>query len=91
MANKFFTLNDINNVIELFEDFLEEYGVTIPESEKEKEENDSKENGSLIYGTVYGELQFRLLKHFEALNKSGKVANVVNSWDSEVDTWEGEM
>lgn len=91
MANKFFTLDDINNVIELFEDFLEEYGVTIPESEKEKEENDSKENGSLIYGTVYGDLQFRLLEHFETLNKNGKVVNVVNSWDSEVDTWEGEM
>lgn len=82
----FFTLDDINNVIELFEEFLDDYGVVIPESENEKIEDDT-ENGSLIYGMVYGDLQSRLLEYFEDLHSEGKVVNVVNSWNGEVEEW----
>lgn len=87
---KYFTLNDVNNIIETFEDFLKDYGVKIPESEKEKEEDNDTDNEALIYGMVYGDLQARLLEHFECLNKEGKVVSVVNSWDDEVSSWEGE-
>ena len=89
MANKkYFTLDNINNIIELFEDFLRDYNVTIPESEKEKAEDGDTENDALIYGMVYGDLQYRLLEHFEDLSDKGKVVSVVNSWDAEVDMWE---
>jgi len=83
---KFFTLDDINNVIEVFEEFLEDYGVTIPESEKEKAEEHDTENGSLIYGMVYGDLQGRLLECFEDMHSEGKL-DVVNSWNGEVEGW----
>ena len=90
-TNKYFTLDDINDVIELFEDFLGDYNVRIPESEREKAEESDPDNEALIYGMVYGDLQFRLLEHFEKLEKDNKVAPVVNSWNDEVNTWaEGE-
>ena len=85
---KYITLNDINDIIELFEDFLSDYNVKIPESEKEKMgDGGCHQNSALIYGMVYGDLQYRLLNHFEELADKGKVAEVVNSWDDEVNTW----
>lgn len=84
---KFFTLDDINNVIEVFEEFLDDYGVVIPESEKEKVEENDTENGSLIYGMVYGDLQGRLLEYFEDLHSEGKIVDVLNSWDGEIEGW----
>ena len=87
MTNKFFTLDDINDVIEVFEDFLRNYNIKIPESEKEKIENNDGNNDALIYGTVYGDLQYMLLEHFEELADKGKVAEVVNSWNAEVEEW----
>lgn len=86
-GKKYITLDDINNIIELFEDFLGDYNVRIPESDREKMENGDHQNTALIYGMVYGDLQYRLLDHFEELADEGKVAEVVNSWDDEVNTW----
>ena len=98
---KYFTLDDVNNVIETVEDFLADYGVRIPESDKELikdmwevkngnlvDDYGATENNAIIYGNVYGDLQDRLLELFANLAKENKVANVVNSWQSEVDTWE---
>ena len=44
--------------IEVFEDFLEERGIDIPNEEKEQD----PENASTIYGTDYGELESKLEK-----------------------------
>ena len=86
--NKFITLDNINDIIEIFEDFLDENGVTIPASEASKiESGDVQDNDAVIYGETYSDLQFDLLTYFESLEKKGTVKNVVNSWDSEVETW----
>lgn len=88
----FFTLDDINDVIETFEDFLRDYGVTIPESEEEKRMNNAVyDNDWLIYGMVYGDLQFRLLEYFEKLTDvTERSVIVVNSWSDEVEDWREE-
>ena len=43
-------------IIELFEDFLDERGIDVPNPEKEQE----PESASTIYGSDYGELESRL-------------------------------
>lgn len=88
-VNNYFTLDNINDLIEIFEDFLERYGVKeITESEKQKAENKDTDSSAIIYGMVYGDLQGDLLDYFEQLETIGTIKNVVNSWDSEVDDWE---
>ena len=88
-VNNYFTLDNVNDLIEIFEDFLERYGVKkIPESEKQKEENKDTDSSAIIYGMVYGDLQGDLLDYFERLETVGVIKKVVNSWDSEVETWE---
>lgn len=88
-VNNYFTLDNINDLIEIFEDFLERYGVKeITESEKQKVENKDTDSSAIIYGMVYGDLQGDLLDYFEQLETIGTIKNVVNSWDSEVDDWE---
>ena len=84
--NNYFTLDEINDVIEVFENFLRVYNITIPDSEEEKA-RDNVNSDSLIYGTVYSNLQFDLLLLFEKLEKKNKVATVVNSWGDEVKEW----
>ena len=84
-TKKYFTLDNINDIIEIFEDFLDRYNVRIPASDEEA--GDVEENAARIYGTVYGDLQFDLLEYFEKLHKDGVVKEVVNSWDAEVETW----
>ena len=90
---KFITLDDINDVIELFEDFLEEHGVRIPSSDKQRYEDslvdppDWEENTAIIYGMDYGDLQFELLDLLEKWHKDGKTVDVVGSWNTEVETW----
>lgn len=92
MANKnnYFTLDNVNNLIEIFEEFLRTYcdGMKIPQSEEEKADNNDTDNDAIIYGMVYGDLQGDLLDYFEQLETIGTIKNVVNSWDSEVDDWE---
>ena len=89
-VNEYFTLDDINDVIEVFEDFLEHYGVRIPESDKQMAENgdDPATNAARIYGMVYGDLQMDLLELFEAKADQGKVKPVVNSWETEIEEWD---
>lgn len=87
-ANNYFTLDNVNDLIEIFEDFLERYGVEeIPESEKQKTENKDTDSSAIIYGMVYGDLQGDLLDYFERLETTGVIKNVVNSWDGEVEDW----
>lgn len=91
-VNNYFTLDNVNDLIEIFEDFLERYGVKeIPESEKQKEENNDADSSAIIYGMVYGDLQGDLLDYFERLETTGTIKNVVNSWDSEVEDWEEKL
>ena len=88
-VNNYFTLDNVNDLIEIFEDFLERYGVRgIPESEKQKAENKDTDSSAIIYGMVYGDLQGDLLDYFERLETTGVVKNVVNSWNGEVEDWE---
>lgn len=85
----FFSLDNINDIIEIFEDFLKEHNVRIPDSDMEMEKDGASpdENEARIYGMVYGELQETLLGYFEKLSESGTVPRVVNSWDAEIETW----
>ncbi len=92
----YFTLNNINDVIEIFEDFLIERGIRIPTSDDEMLDSGGYtketiyENTARIYGTDYDDLQTSLLELFERMEEQGKVNNVVNSWDAEVEEWEDE-
>lgn len=49
------------NIMDVFEEFLEEHGITIP-CEDEDEENERKEDkcSARIYGTKYYELESRI-------------------------------
>jgi len=48
----------LGQIIDIFEDFLEEKGVTIPNCEKEEAVEDGEDPDSVcnIYGTDYGDL-----------------------------------
>jgi len=87
--NNYFTLDDINDVIETFEDFLERYSTRILASDEELADNGETPytNDARIYGTVYGDLQGSLLELFERKALAGKVKPVVKSWESEVEEW----
>ncbi len=90
---EYFTLDDIDSVIEVFDEFLKERGVRIPTSDQSMIEDGGYtketlyENDTRIYGMDYGDLQMSLLELFEKLEKQGKVNNVVNSWGCEVEEW----
>lgn len=93
-VNKYFTLNNIVDIIEIFEDFLIKNDVRIPESDKEMiqegysiDENGENYNSARIYGLTYADLESSLLSYFERLGEKGTVNNVVNSYDGEVETW----
>lgn len=57
----------IGNIIDIFEDFLEEKGIDIPNNEKE-----DSENPAIIYGTDYGILQTDLEDMMERWGVFGK-------------------
>lgn len=90
--NKYFSADNVVDIIEIFEDFLERYGVRIPESDKEMIEEEGADalerNEARIYGMVFGDLFFDILEYFEKLEELGTVQNVVNSYDAEIETWE---
>lgn len=67
----FFTLNDIDGVINVVDDVTREYKTANLE-------------------VIYDDLQWELLEYFEKLADKGKVATVVNSYDGEVEEWEGD-
>lgn len=94
MANtkKYFSRNNIYDIIEIFEDFLGRYDVRIPASDKEmlKDYDNIEENTARIYGTVCDNLENDLLDYFEQLEKKGTIPNVVNSWDGEIEDWDEE-
>ena len=69
-------LDDINDVIELFEDFLDDKGIVIQNDEKEGDPGASN-----IYGTDYGDLQCRLLDMFERWPE----CDVRNCWKAEIE------
>ena len=47
----------IGQIIDIFEDFLEEKGITI---ENDEREDSGEENDAIIYGTDYGTIQDEL-------------------------------
>ena len=49
-------LEFIGQIIDIFEDFLGERGVTLPNDEREQDED-----AAIIYGTDYGQLQTELI------------------------------
>lgn len=56
----------VGQIIEVFEDLLEEKGIDIPNEEKEE-----SEDPAIIYGTDYGELQSgieEILQHWGVIN-----------------------
>lgn len=87
------TLDDIGDIIEMFEDFLKEREVRIPTSDKSMIDDGGytketlHENSARIYGMDYADLQGSLLDYLEKLERKGKVVGVVNSWYGEVETW----
>lgn len=52
----------IGQIIDIFEDFLEDHNVNIPNEERD---NDT-DNPAIIYGSDYGQLQEELLKLLRA-------------------------
>ena len=90
--NKYFSANNVIDIVEIFEDFLKKYNVRIPESDKEMVEEEGadalEKNEARIYGMVFGDLFFDILEYFERLEELGTVQNVVNSYDAEIETWE---
>lgn len=93
---KVITLDDINDMIEVFENFLKDRDVRIPTSDQSMIEDGGyteetlHENESRIYGMDYGDLQGSILDLFEKWEGLGKLNKVVNSWSCEVETWEDE-
>ena len=92
--SKLITLDDINDIIEIFDDFLIERDVRIHSSDQSMIEDGgyTKEtlhkNGTRIYGMDYGCLQGELLGLLEKMEAKGKIYGVVNSWNGEVEDWD---
>lgn len=90
------TLDDIDSVIEIFDEFLKERNVRIPTSDQSMIEDGGyteetlHENDTRLYGMDYGDLQYSILELFEKWQEKGKINQVVNSWNTEVETWEDE-
>ena len=62
MSNKdtIYTRNEAADIIELFEDVLDDYDITVPSPEDDARDDDNK---ARLYGSVY----FELLDHVEDL------------------------
>lgn len=78
--SKVYTKEYAANIIDIFEDFLNERGITLPTSEKEKmEAGNDDENGAAIYGNDFDELSDKI---------SGFMAELIKSVrpDTDVDT-----
>ena len=90
---KMITLDDIDSVIEIFDEFLKERNVRIPTSDQSMIEDGGyteetlHENDTRLYGMDYGDLQYSILELFEKWQEKGKIKQVVNSWNTEVETW----
>lgn len=90
---KMITLDDIDSVIEIFDEFLKERNVRIPTSDQSMIEDGGyteetlHENDTRLYGMDYGDLQYSILELFEKWKEKGKINQVVNSWNTEVETW----
>lgn len=54
--NRELNLEFIGQIIDIFENFLEERGVTLPNDEREQDEY-----AAIIYGTDYSQLQTELI------------------------------
>jgi len=80
------TLDDVNEIIETFEDFLAERDVRIPTSDEEMLEN-GEDTLARIYGMDYGDLQLALLELFETWKSKEKVTDVVDAWNAEIEMW----
>lgn len=57
----------IGNIIDIFEDFLEDQGITVPNPERDEADAED-ENNAIIYGSHYGEI-------------SDKIDSMIRAWD----------
>lgn len=56
----------LTNIMDIFEEFLEEHGITIPcEDEAEEKERKEDECSARIYGSEYYELESRIQEFLE--------------------------
>ncbi len=52
----------VGQIIDIFEDFLEDHNIDFPNEER----NDDTDNPAIIYGSDYGQLQEKLLELLKA-------------------------
>lgn len=52
----------VGQIIDIFEDFLEDHNIDFPNGER----NDDTDNPAIIYGSDYGQLQEELLELLKA-------------------------
>lgn len=84
-----FTRNNVYDLIEIFEDFLEAYDVRIPASDAEMLEDyeSIEDNGARIYGTVCGELENSIMKYAKRLQAQGTIRQIADLFDDEIESW----
>lgn len=92
--NKYFSNNNVIDIIEIFENYLERYDVRIPDSDAEmiaEEGEDAIEvNQARIYGDVFNDLEGELFDYFERLQELGTIRSVVYNYDEEIKEWDEE-
>ena len=78
---KIYTQNEAANIVELFEDILDEYNIVVP---SEEDDDRGEDNDAKLYGMVYWDLleavQSRLVMW---------TAQVKNGAEVVTDEWEG--
>lgn len=75
-SNRIFTMPEAAAIVELFEDVLDRYGITVPSPEDDErgEDNDAK-----LYGTVYGDLVSRVESYLiDILNRNVPGTEIVS-------------
>lgn len=66
------TLNDIDDIIQAIDNVVRTWETWSPQ----------------IIEEFYSDVQFALLTHLEKMEREGKVNQVLNSWDGEIEDWE---
>ncbi len=65
-------MNKTIDIIEAFEDFLDEKGITVPNDDKERAIADGEDPASIcnIYGTDFGDLYYTIEEILKGENKN---------------------
>ena len=77
---KIYTMNEAANIIDLFEDLLDKYDITVP---SEDDADRTEDNAARIYGTEYSELLDTIQTRLAMLT-----ALVKNGAEVVTDRWE---